>query len=329
MAKVIENFSHRPGYHCGSTALANVAGYHGHNLSEAMCFGLGSGLGFFFYKDKRISPSRMFNGRTIFLEPMFFKNIGVAFQWREGDSFPWDEMKSWIDRDVPVLILTDLYHLDYYDTNTHFTGHAVVLAGYDEQERIALLADTGRKGLQQTSPDTLALAMNSRAQPYPLRNYWREIPCFDVPDLPSAIRTALFENSRAMLNPCWDSAGLPAMELFSRDLATWGDADDWQWCARFAYQVIEKRGTGGSGFRRLYAAYLREAEKYLPALRDMYAGQRMGDIARKWTQLAVQLYEISNNGPELFHRAAETASEITALEKSFFIDISKRCEHDC
>ncbi|MFZ5641170.1 MAG: BtrH N-terminal domain-containing protein [Bacillota bacterium] len=323
MEKVIKKFNHRPGCHCGSTALANLAGFHGHKLSEAMCFGLGSGLGFFFYKDERISPSRMLNGRTIFLEPAFFKNIGVEFQWREGDIFPWKEMKEWVDRDIPVIILTDLYHLDYYDTNTHFTGHAVVLAGYREREGGALLADTEREGLQRTSLESLALAMSSGAQPYPLRNYWREIPYFEISELPSAIWIALVENGRAMLNPFSDWVGLPAMELFSRDLATWVDAGDWQWCARFAYQVIEKRGTGGSGFRNLYAAYLKEAEKLLPALGEMCAGQRMEEVARKWTQLAALFYEISVNGPGNFPRAAKLAAEIAALEKSFFIDISQ------
>ncbi|MCL5057557.1 MAG: BtrH N-terminal domain-containing protein [Actinobacteria bacterium] len=33
--KVVKKFRHN--FHCGSTALANTAGYHGHGLSESMC----------------------------------------------------------------------------------------------------------------------------------------------------------------------------------------------------------------------------------------------------------------------------------------------------
>jgi hypothetical protein len=37
------------------------------------------------------------------------------------------------------------------------------------------------------------------------------------------------------------------------------EAEDWQWCARFAYQVIERRGTGGGNFRLMYSRFLDEA----------------------------------------------------------------------
>jgi uncharacterized protein DUF4872 len=35
--------------------------------------------------------------------------------------------------------------------------------------------------------------------------------------------------------------------------------EDWQWCARFLYQVIERRGTGGGNFRKMYSRFLEEA----------------------------------------------------------------------
>src|SRR5579885_1228061 len=48
MKKIIKNWVHIPGLHCGSTALRDVVTYYGYNFSEAMCFGLGGGLGFFY-----------------------------------------------------------------------------------------------------------------------------------------------------------------------------------------------------------------------------------------------------------------------------------------
>ncbi|MFZ5530271.1 MAG: BtrH N-terminal domain-containing protein, partial [Pseudomonadota bacterium] len=34
---------HRPGRHCGSSAIRDLLEFHGTTLTEAMCFGLGSG----------------------------------------------------------------------------------------------------------------------------------------------------------------------------------------------------------------------------------------------------------------------------------------------
>ena len=48
----------------------------------------------------------------------------------------------------PALLLTDLYYLDHYGNSAHFPGHAVVLAGYDDE--VAYLSDTGFEELQTT-----------------------------------------------------------------------------------------------------------------------------------------------------------------------------------
>lgn len=37
--------THRPGRHCGSSAIRDLLEFHGLNLTEAFCFGLGAGLG--------------------------------------------------------------------------------------------------------------------------------------------------------------------------------------------------------------------------------------------------------------------------------------------
>lgn len=315
--KVVKNFKHIKGFHCGSTSLANLANYHGHRLSEAMCFGLGEGPDFYFVKDQG-SPSRAFNGRSPELEKQFFANLGLGFQWREGEPFPWEELKAWIDRDVPVILLTDLYHLDYYNTSSHFSGHVVLLTGYDSAGGEALLADTEREDLQRTSLESLALAMKSGALPFPVRNNWREVPYFPINDLPQAILSSLTRKARAMLQPSGPNLGLPSMERFAHDLYSWAEAEDWSWCARFAYQVIERRGTGGANFRILYRDFLREAESFFPTLREAGASSKMAAIAAKWTELAMLLKEISEGRPDLFPLAGQRALEVAGLERDFY-----------
>lgn len=155
---IIGDFRHIPGYHCGSTALRDLCHFHGYELSESMCFGLGSGIGFYYVNGDRlgveISPSRLFGGRTATLEGDFFDNIGVPLEWHAGDGFPWAGMRGWIDRDVPILLRCDLKYLDYYATDTHFSGHAAILAGYDETG--AFLADTDFEGLQLSPPSSVS-----------------------------------------------------------------------------------------------------------------------------------------------------------------------------
>ena len=54
--------------------------------------------------------------------------------------------------------------------------------------------------------------------------------------------------------------GIPALRRLAAEVGCWPEqAEDWRWCARFLYQVIERRGTGGGNFRLLYSRFLEEA----------------------------------------------------------------------
>ena len=52
------------------------------------------------------------------------------------------------------------------------------------------------------------------------------------------------------------------------------EIEDWQWCARFGYQVIERRGTGGGNFRLMYSRFLAEAGREEAELAARRGGRR-------------------------------------------------------
>lgn len=41
----VRQYCHRPGVHCGSSAIRDLLEFHGLEMTEAFCFGLGAGLG--------------------------------------------------------------------------------------------------------------------------------------------------------------------------------------------------------------------------------------------------------------------------------------------
>ena len=76
----VPGYTHRPGHHCGSTALRNLLGFHGVEISEEMAFGLGAGACFYYVTLEDASPSRWFNGRTARLEENFNELTGAALR---------------------------------------------------------------------------------------------------------------------------------------------------------------------------------------------------------------------------------------------------------
>lgn len=327
MPAMVANFVHHPGRHCGSTALMDVVRYYGYPLSEAMCFGIGSGLNFFYMQSPSLSPSHFFGGRSEALETVFFHHIGQPFQWHQGDEFPWAAMQNYLDRNVPILVLTDLYYLDYYRTHTHFGGHAIVLAGYDMEVEggIAYVADTERLGLQPTSLASLARSMLSQAPPTPVRNYWHPVVGVRIKDTGGAVYQGLTRAVRLMVEPPAELMGLTALQRWAQELPHWPQvAADWVWCARFGYQVIEKRGTGGGAFRFLYAEFLQEAEAYCPELRALKSASKMREIAQRWQELAGILYRASQEKEAgLMESAGRVARDLAAAETDFWLEVKE------
>lgn len=326
MRKIISKWIHIPGLHCGSVALRDVVTYYGHKLSEAMCFGLGSGLGFFYAQYEDMSPTRAIHLRGPGMEPNFFSLIDKPTNWKlESDGETAAEiLRDHINEDIPLLIQTDIFHLDYYKSSTHFPGHVVCVWGYDDESENVFLSDTGFEGLQSVSYEGLRNARCSKAKPYPLNNNWFEVYLeVPLPDLSEIVPIAISNNAKSMLEGNVSPRGFSGIEKirsWAEELEYWGDAQDWQWSSRFAYQVIEKRGTGGGGFRWIYRDFLLEAEEIVPSLKALKLPHKMDILGRKWSDISQVLKHISEceKDRELFRLASNKAYEIARQEEEFY-----------
>jgi hypothetical protein len=317
----VPGYVHTPGNHCGSTALRNLLAFHGIEISEEMAFGLGAGAGFYYLALDDTSPSRWFNGRTARLEESFRDLTGAALELRTfpaGDERAWESARAEVDAGNPALLLTDIYYLDHYGSSAHFPGHAVVLAGYDEE--VAQLSDTGFADLQTTRLENLAKARHSGHPAYPLEGHMFTVSAaVDRERLEGAIPRAIEQAAREMLEPTFgEFAGLPAVERLAAEAGSWPETvADWQWCARFAYQVIERRGTGGGAFRLMYSRFLAEAGREEAPL--------AAAAAAAWTELARAFHAASERedpDPSLWHKVDQSAHQVAEAETHLWTELS-------
>src|SRR5918994_6588848 len=139
-----------------------------------------------------------------------------------------------------------------------------------------------------TSLDNLALARHEQHPAQPLAGHMFHVPPgSELRDLRSAAPRAIEHAVRNMREPeLGEFQGLPALRRFASEVGEWPEAaEDWPWCARFTYQVIERRGTGGGNFRRMYARFLEEVGYREAGL--------AADAAERWTSLASALLAAS------------------------------------
>lgn len=317
----VPGFVHTPGHHCGSTALRNLLAFHGVEVSEEMAFGLGAGAGFYYLAMDDSSPSRWFNGRTARLEESFRELTGAALELRtfaaEQGEAAWEAARAEVDAGNPVLLLTDIYYLDHYGNSAHFPGHAVVLAGYDEE--VARLSDTAFEELQTTRLENLARARHSGHPAYPLEGHMFTVgEAIDCERLEAAVPRAIERAASEMLEPPFgEFAGVPALERLAAEAGSWPEVvEDWQWCARFGYQVIERRGTGGGCFRLMYARFLEEAGRDEAPL--------AAAAAARWTELAEAFKaasECEEPRPELWRAVGECSGGVLEAERRLWTSL--------
>jgi Domain of unknown function (DUF4872)/Butirosin biosynthesis protein H, N-terminal len=298
MRYIVPGFVHRPGIHCGSAAMRNLLAFRRIDFSEPMCFGLGSGAGFLYVPGLPVSPYVAFHGRIMEMERELCDALAVPFPEREEEDggAGWEKARAAVLSGHPVLISTDLAYLEYFDTRTHFAGHRVVLFGVDDEAGRALLSDSEREESQEVSIASLTRARSSSVPPYPMENRWCVVrPEGALRPVPEAVPLALGKNAREMLGPPGGSfAGISGMRRMAEEIPRWpAMTADFAFAARFGYQVIEKRGTGGGFFRRMYARYLEEASACFPPLAGAGMAAKMVAVADGWTEIAGRLKEVS------------------------------------
>ncbi len=319
--------NHTPGRHCASTGLQDLVNHHGLAWSEAFCFGLGSGLGIWYLALPGLDPGRMVHVRSLDIETECFNRMGRPFVWQRHANPAESEaaLCRELDAGRPALLQTDLFHLPYYGSDTHYPGHVIVAWGYDPDRQVFFVTDTERKEVLEV---TFAAMRKARYCPEHMLaiegNFFAPASVSPPEDMAAAITGAMENSSSRMIHGTpglqgMDGVfeGIAALKQWLTEMPSWGDLPNWQWIARFTYQVIEKRGTGGGGFRYIYADFLKEAESTIPALAKKGLSVEMKRIAEAWSNLALALKAASEKKQPEFTTASEKLNRVARLETDY------------
>ncbi len=316
MKRVIGGFEHKRGKNCGSTSIWNISRFYGNSYEEHDIFGLASGILFFYMMGGMGNSSRSISGRNPVLVEDFFDNIGIEKRWQSHEYFPEDKIKNYIDDGIPVLARTDLYYLSYYSGRVHFPGHEVVIFGYEDSNGDVkfILSDSSFDEPKFIGRDELATAMHPPDIEIPflhLENHIMPVEDFEVVFEPDTIFCSIKKVVQRMCENEIPFMGIKGIKMFAEEIPGWSELPDASWTFRFAYQVIERRGTGGGAFRFMYSDFLKDAAfeftgEYKNLLLE--AHKFMSESAKLWSDLALRFKDVS----EKIKRKENLGQEISA-----------------
>lgn len=311
--------THRPGKHCGSSAIRDILEFHGLNISEAMCFGLGSGLGIHYLKLPEGPIPFMTHVRSLGFEASVFETLGEPFRWESFGSEleAANALNAILDSGNPALLLTDIFHLPYFASSTHFPGHAIVAWRRNAASGQVFVTDTERPDPLPVASSDLTKARFSRIPPFTHDANLFAPQRIQAEGVTSSMLLYAIRKNASYLLQAKEGSGISALESWQADLPRWTDVGDWRWTARFAYQIIEKRGTGGGGFRTMYADFLDEAAAFDKQITLLKLPPLMRQSARRWSELADEFRRASEESQFPVSRIEKAISAVKMAENEY------------
>ena len=337
---MIEGYPNTRRRHCETGVFVSMMKYLGYEISEPMAFGIGSGLYFlytpFLKMQNTIYP--IFRSWPVTVIQKASKRLQLPYhekRYRFHHEKAVSELDDFVRRDVPVGVVVNVKGLQYFNVSgggIDFNGHIITVLG--KEGNYYTIADTDSRltsddflSLDETTLQKIRFA-SGVAAPHGQMFYFDSLPkgfCASV-DLRQAVRAGLKETCHNMLGIPFPYFGYKGMHYFANDMRHWEKKyTHRQICYRLLwyYRVIERAGTGGSGYRFIYADFLKESASLFGNKVLEESAAKMAVAADLWRQFSLDCRRYLRKDEVTLNEMANSLDEIGQYEKEAFMMIKR------
>ncbi len=328
------DFEHQQSAHCENGVVSNLLRYYGIELSEPMVFGIGAGLFFSHMPFLKIDgiPVTSFRPLPGVIFSRISKRLDIQFEKKRYRRSPQQSMKDLdrnLEKEIPTGMLVGVYHLSYFPApyRFHFNAHNIVV--YGSQNGNYMISDPIMETYATLTHKELMRVRYARGVFAPKGHmYWvKRTP--EKMDLHGAISKGIKQTCSNMLTIPVPLFGVKGIRYMSNKVRKYPDKLGPKKAALFTGQIVraqEEIGTGGAGFRFMYAAFLQEVAAILDNPRFLELSKEMTDIGDSWREFAViagRIVKNRNKADENYDRAADLLLKIADMEESFYKKLQK------
>jgi hypothetical protein len=308
--------------------------HNGFSVSEPLVFGIGSGLLYCYIPFLMVNhaPAITYRAMPGFIFNKFAKRVGVKFK-REKFSDP-KTAKARLDENLeknnPVGLQVGVYNLTYFpdEYRFHFNAHNLVV--YGKEGDTYLISDPVMEKVTTLSEKEMEKVRFAKGAFAPKGHMYYPVQFPEELDLKRAIIKGIKNTCRDMLAPI-PVVGVRGVKYVAKLIRKWPKKKGNKVANHYLGQIVrmqEEIGTGGGGFRYIYAAFLQEASKILdnPKLNEL--SKEMTQIGDLWRDFAVDASRIYRNRStkvqiDLYDDIATQLEEIADKEEAFFKKLKK------
>lgn len=327
------DFQHQQSAHCESGVIASLLRHHNVDISEPMAFGISGGLTFAYIPfvklgglpliAYRMPPKAIIRGLT--------RRLGISMSYETFRS-PEAGMQALDDHLAagrPVGLQTSVYWLEYFpeDMRFHFNAHNLVV--YGKRGNDYLISDPTFAEPKVCSRESLQRArfVKGALAPKGLIYYPKNIPA--ELNVKRAIHKAIRFNTGMMVKSHLPIVGIAGIRFLSRKIRSF----DPQNPARQHQQKLfighmvrmqEEIGTGGAGFRFLYASFLQQAATKLENNAFNSLANQLTDCGDQWRKFALYAAKMCKDRMKLdYVKLADQLARCADEEEAVFKKLRK------
>lgn len=336
---VVQSFRHMQSAHCESGVTASLVTHAGVPLSEPMAFGIGAGMFFAYIPFVRLHGLPLFSFRmlpgAIFGRVAREMRIPVRRAKFRDQRKAAEELDRILDKGVPVGLQVGAFWLPFFPPRLRFHFNAHNLIAYGRKGDDYLISDPcfshpvtcPARSLLKARFSPGVLTPHGRLYhidgPVPAPD-WRKLAC-------AGARRVEFLMSRPVHPVPW--FGVSGIRHVARLIPAWPRRHGMERARLLLGQMIrmqEEIGTGGAGFRFLFAAFLQEAGDHMPDPGGWQKAAQLfveaGDRWREFASAGAAICRCEAPTEAMFADTGAMLADVAAREMKAFLSLREALE---
>lgn len=324
-------YQHKMAAHCETGTVAGMLNYHGLEITEPVVFGVANGI-FFGYMKMPSFEFPMFFVRTRpgEIRKKIAKRFGIKFFTKtyKNPVEAQQELDRLLEQNIPVAVQVDFFYMNYLKAwmRVHNNAHFVTVIGKEGGKYLisdCYYQDVGELDAESLSKGRFAGGM---ASPKGFMYYPLSVP--KQVDLEKNIIIGIRKAAYNMLKIPMPFLGIKGINRFADKVVGWPKlARDEGHLSHEVMKInllLEDQGTGGAGFRFMYATFLRQASELLKNETLLNMSKKMMEIGDGWRNVSIFAIRMNKDKDFSEARFKELSNLIrgrAVAEKEFFTEL--------
>ena len=286
-------FQHKQAAHCESGVVSSLVSHYGLPMSEPMAFGVAAALAFAYMPFIKMAGMplisyRMWPGAIV---KAMHKRLGITMERKTFRNIEQGmaALDAQLDAGRAVGLQTCIYWLPYVPEQFrfHFNVHNIIVYGREGDEY--LISDPLFEMVTRCPRAALAKARFAKGAMEAKGLMYYPTQSVGAIDYKALIPKIIRANYRNMMQPIMPMIGIKGIRFLGRNIVKLERKKDPSLPLYLSHivRMQEEIGSGGAGFRFLYASFLQEASQLLKSNLLAQASKQLTDAGDEWRRFAL------------------------------------------